>query len=287
MNHVLVIGATGHVGRQVLSQLPAKGVRVRALTRNPHATRLPPPVEVVRGDLALPETLDECLDGIDAVFLVWTALPAAIAPALERIAKHARRIVFLSSPYKTPHPFFQAGQPNPESAMQAEIERLIEVSGLEGTSLRPGMFAANALRWWAPQIRAGCDVVRWPHVAAPTAPIHERDIAAVAVRVLCEDGHAGAEYVLTGPQSLSQFEQISAIGGVIGRSLRLEEISPEEARRELLALMPAHIVNKLLGAWAAAIGQPAFVTSTVAEITGAPARTFRDWAADHAPEFRE
>ena len=147
------------------------------------------------------------------------------------------------------------------------------------------MFAANALSWWAPQIRAGADVVRWPHVAAPTAPIHERDIAAVAVRALCEEGHAGAEYVLTGPQSLSQLEQISTIGGVIGRSLRIEEISPEDARSELLTLMPAHVVNMLLDAWAAAIGQPAFVTSTIVEITGTPARTFRDWAIDHAAEF--
>jgi uncharacterized protein YbjT (DUF2867 family) len=120
----------------------------------------------------------------------------------------------------------------------------------------------------------------------PTAPIHERDIAAVAVRALCEDGHAGAEYVLTGPQSLSQSEQLSAIGGVIGRPLRMEEIPPEAARNELVAPMPAAVVNMLLDAWAAAIGQPAFVTSTVAEITGAPPRTFRDWATDHAAEFR-
>jgi uncharacterized protein YbjT (DUF2867 family) len=239
-----------------------------------------------RGDLTLAETLDECLDGIDAVFLVWTAPPHAVAPALERIVRHTRRIVFLSSPYKTAHPFFQGGQPNPVAPLHREIERLIETSGRQWTFLRPGMFASNALSWWAPQIRAGGDIVRWPHVAAPTAPIHERDIAAVAVRALCRDGHAGAEYVLTGPQSLSQFEQISTIGGVIGRSLRLEEISPDQARRELLTLMPAFVVNMLLGAWAAAIGQPALVTSTVAEITGAPARTFRDWATDHAAEFR-
>ena len=128
--------------------------------------------------------------------------------------------------------------------------------------------------------------MRWPHLAAPTAPIHERDIAAVAVRALCDDGHAGAEYVLTGPQSLSQFEQISTIGSVMGRSLRIEEISPDEARRELLTIMPAAAINMLLAAWAAAIGQPALVTSTVAEITGAPARTFRDWAIDRAAEFR-
>jgi len=284
MNRILVIGATGRVGRQVLSQLPATGLRVRALARNPHAAGLPPHVDVVRGDLTLPETLDECLDGIDAVFLVWTAPPATVVPALERIAKHARRIVFLSAPLKTAHPFFQ--QPNPLRALGADIERLIETSGRQWTFLRPGMFASNALLWWAPQIRAGGDVVRWPYLAAPTARIDERDIAAVAVHALCEERHAGAEYVLTGPQSLSQFEQISTIGDVIGRSLRMEEISPEEARRESLALMPAVVVNMLLDAWAAAIGQPALVTSTVAEITGAPARTFRDWAADHAAEFR-
>src|SRR5579864_2852528 len=282
MNRILVIGATGRTGRHVLSQLPRTGVRVRALVRNPQAAGLPPHVEVVRGDLTLPESLDECLDGIDSVFLVWTAPPATVAPALERIAKHARRIVFLSSPYKTAHPFFQ--QPNPVRALHAEVERLIEASGRQWTFLRPGMFAANALFWWAPQIRAG-DVVRWPYLAAPTAPIDERDIAAVAVRALCEDGHAGAEYVLTGPQSMSQFEQISAIGGVIGRSLRIEEMSPEETLGEPLARMPAFVVNMLLDAWAAAIGQPALVTSTVAEITGAPARTFREWAADHAAEF--
>jgi uncharacterized protein YbjT (DUF2867 family) len=283
MNRILIIGATGNIGRQVVSQLPATGVQVRALTRNPHTAGLPPHVDVVRGDLTVPETLDACLDGIDAVFLVWTAPPAAVAPALERIAKHARRIVFLSAPLKTPHPFFQ--QPNPSRALAEQIERLIEASRLQWTFLRPGMLAGNSLRWWAPRIRAG-DVVRWPYLAVPTAPIDERDIAAVAVRALCEDGHAGAEYVLTGPQSLSQFEQISTIGNVIGRSLRIEEMSPDEARCEPLALMPAAVVNMLLNAWAAAIGQPAFVTSGVEEITGAPARTFRDWAIDHAAEFR-
>ena len=114
----------------------------------------------------------------------------------------------------------------------------------------------------------------------------QRDIAAVAVHAPCEDGHAGAEYVLTGPQSLTQFEQVSAIGRVIGRSLHSEEISPEEARRELLTIGPLVAVNMLLQAWAAAIGQPAHVTSTVAEITGAPPHTFLDWATDNAAEFQ-
>ncbi len=282
MSRILIIGATGTVGRQVVSQLMTTGANVRALVRNPDGARLPPQVEVIRGDLTLPETLDGCLIGVDTVFLVWTAPPSAIGPCLERIANHARRVVFLSAPLKTAHPFFQ--QPNPSRVLAERIERLIESSGLEWTFLRPGMFAANALRWWAPQIRVDA-VVRWPYMSVPTAPIHERDIAAVAVRALSEHCHTGAEYVLTGPESLSQFEQLSTICRVAGRSLRVEEITADEARRQWVTFMPASVVNMLLDAWAAAAGQPAHVTSTVAEITGVPARTFRDWAVDHVAEF--
>jgi uncharacterized protein YbjT (DUF2867 family) len=284
MNRVLVIGSTGNIGRQVSAHLHAAGVPVRALARNPDTADLPSGIQVVRGDLSLPDTLDASLDGVDAVFLVWTAPPDTVATVVERIAKRARRIVFLSSPYKTRHPLFQASQPNRVAAMHAEIERLIAVSGIRWTFLRPGMLAANAVPWWGAQIRAG-DVVRWPFPAAPTAPIDEQDIAAVAVHALCEDGHAGAEFVLTGPESLTQAEQVATIGRVIGRPLRMEEMSPDEARREWLPTWPPPIVNMLLASWAAAVGQPALVTSTVAEITGTPARSFQDWAADHAAEF--
>ncbi len=136
------------------------------------------------------------------------------------------------------------------------------------------------------QIRAG-DVVRWPYLNAPTAPTDERDLAAVAVRALREDGNAGAEYVVTGPQSLTQVEQVHTIGRAIGRSLRVEEMSPDEARSELVPVLGSStVVKMLLDAWAAAIGQPAFVTSTFAEVTGARPRTFLDWATDHAAEFR-
>jgi uncharacterized protein YbjT (DUF2867 family) len=283
VKRILITGATGNIGGQVLSLLPSTGLQVRALVRNPDAARLPPHVEVVRGDLAVPDTLDRCLDAIDTVFLVWVAPAEAVAPALERIAKWARRIVLLSAPLKTPHPLFQ--QPNPSRTRAELVERVIEMSGLQWTFLRPGMFAANALGWWVPQIRAG-NVVRWPYLSVPTAPIDERDIAAVAVRTLCEDSHSGAEYVLTGPQSLSQFEQIATIGSVLGRSLRIEEISPEDWLRELPGFLPSFVAKYLLDAWAAAIGQPAFVTSTVAELTGSPAKTFLDWTANHAAQFR-
>ena len=279
---MLVIGATGNVGRQVVSQLIAAQVGVRALTRNPESASLPDQVEVFCGDLTVPESLDRALEDVDAVFLVWVAPRTAVAPAIARIAKYVGRVVLLSAPHRTPHPFFQ--QPNPGATLLAEIERAIENSGMQWTFLRPGMFAGNALRWWAPQIRAG-DVVRWPDADAPTAPIDERDIAAVAVRVLCEEGHGGKDYVLTGPESLSQLEQVKIIGDAIGRRLRYEEMSADEARRELSPVMTLPIIDMLLNAWAAAIGQPAFVTSSVAEITQTPARAFRDWVIDHAAEF--
>jgi len=283
MKPILVIGATGTVGRQVVSQLVAAGAPVRAMARNPAAANLPPQVQVVRGDLTVPATLDECLDGIHTVFLVWTAPPTTVAAALQRITQRSRRVVYLSAPLKTPHPLFQ--QPNLLRSMFEQIERAIETSGIEWTFLRPGMFAANALLWWAPQVRAG-NVVRWPYLAVPTAPIDERDIAAVAVRALLEDGHAGAEYVLTGPQALTHAEQISIIADVIGRPLRAEEITPDEARTELLTIGPLPAVNMLLSAWDAANGHPAWMTETFMEITGTPAKSFRNWVADNAAAFR-
>ena len=167
----------------------------------------------MRGDLTVPETLDPCLEGIETVFLVWVAPSAAAPGALERIAAHARRIVFLTAPLKTPHPFFR--QPNPSRGTAERIERLIETSGLKWTFVRAGMFAGNARHFWGPQIRRG-GVVRWPYLDAPTAPTDERDVAAVAVRALSEDGHAGAEYVVTGPQSLFRF-QFAAGGDVYCR----------------------------------------------------------------------
>jgi uncharacterized protein YbjT (DUF2867 family) len=253
------------------------------MSRNPGSANLPPDVEVVPGDLAAPETLDGGLDGIDSVFLVWMAPLAAAAAAIERVAAHARRIVLLTSPHRTPHPFFQ--QPNGLRVIHAGVEELIEASGLRWTFLRPGPFAINCRNWWAPQLRDG-NVVRWCYAEAETAPVHERDIAAVAVRALCDERHEGTEYVLTGPASLTQREQVEIIGNAIGRPLRFEELSREAAREQMLEMMfPPPIADMLLSAYAAAVGQPALVTSSVLDVTGTPARSFYDWAVDHAGDF--
>ena len=284
MHPVLVTGATGRIGRAVVNQLLSTGVPVRALTRRPNAAELPAGAEIVAGDFTVPESLDAALHGVHAVFLLWTAARSAVPRAVERLAMHARRVVFLSSPHQTPHPFFQ--QPNPMAELHAEIERLLAVAGLDATILRPGMFASNALHWWAAPIRDGA-AVRWPYAAAETAPIDERDLATVAARVLVEDGHIGRDYVLTGPESLSQAEQVRIIGTVLGRPVRFEELSPAEFRRETAASWPAPVVDMLLAAWCATMGHRAFGTSAVADILGEPARTFRQRAEDHTSAFGE
>src|SRR5262249_44018191 len=162
---VLVTGATGRVGRVVVDLLVDAGVPVRALTRRSEAaaTTLPANVEVVTGDLTVPESLDAGLRGVRAGFLVWTAPPTTAPAVVERLATYARRVVFLSSPHQPRHPFFQ--QPNPMAVLHADIERLIAAAGLESTIIRPGMFASNVLFWWATAIRAD-GVVRWPYGAA-------------------------------------------------------------------------------------------------------------------------
>ncbi|WP_329485759.1 NAD(P)H-binding protein [Kitasatospora sp. NBC_01246] len=281
MSEILVTGATGNVGRHVVARLLAAGAGVRALARDPETAGLPEGVKVVSGDLSAPATLDVALEGTSAVFLVWPFLTTEGAPAvLEALARRTGRIVYLSSSGVNEA---AERQTDPINQLHADMERMIEESGLEWTFLRSNTIASNA-RGWGEQVRA-TRTVRGPGIAA-TAVIHEGDIAAVAVPVLTGDGHVGARLVLTGPQVLSRAEQVRAIGEAIGRPVAFEEVPVEVARRQMLADgRPPALVEALL---ASAETRPAsnVITSTVEEITGVPARTFRTWAEEHAEEFR-
>ncbi|MFI2189070.1 NAD(P)H-binding protein [Streptomyces sioyaensis] len=287
-NTILVTGATGNVGRQVVSQLiSARACTVRALTRNPAASRLPGEVDVRPGDLADPAALEAALEGVDAVFLMWpfrSAEPAATV--VDAITRHAHRVVFLSSaavqdglaPEQQRHPVGQS---------HACIERLIERSGLTWSHLRPSTFAANTL-WWADQIRTG-EVVEGSYGAVSMALLHEADIAAVAVRALTEDSHDHAVHHLTGPEVLTQAEQVRTIGEVLGRPLHWQELSHEAARQRLLAddSFPDSFVDALLDGYADMLAAPSpTFTSTVETVTGTPARTYRQWVCDHAADFQ-
>ena len=110
-------------------------------------------------------------------------------------------------------------------------------------------------------------------------------MSAIAARTLYQDGHVGGDYVLTGPESLSQAEQVSIIGDVLGRRVTFEELSPDEFRGETRGSWPPPAVDMLLAAWGATMGRPAFLTSSVADILGRQPRSFRQWVADHASAF--
>lgn len=274
---ILVTGATGNVGRLVVDHLVAAGAKVRALTIDPRKAALPPEVEVVEGYLGRIETLPAALEGVELLYLA--PLPRTVRD-VARLARAAgvRRIVDLSSSNADDE---AAGDPS--GWYYYAVEKAVEESGIAWTHLRPGEFMTNTLAW-AEQIRA-TGVVRAPHADAATAIIDLDDIAAVAARVLLEDGHIGKKYELTGPEAVKRKDLARLIGEAIGREVRFEEQTRAEALAELTPTM---------GEWAAwyvdGIGQlvehPQTVLPTVEALTGRPATTFAQWAVKHAAEFR-
>ncbi|MFD8697091.1 NAD(P)H-binding protein [Kitasatospora purpeofusca] len=278
---VLVTGATGRVGGSVVAQLHAAGVPVRALVRG--EAEFPEGVRAVRGDLGDPASLGAALEGVDAVFLVWPFLGAdGAAEVIDVIGKHARRVVYLSSAGVGDG---KDAPGDPITAFHTELERLIEASGLERTALRPTGFASNTLGW-AEELRAS-GAVRAPLAQLARPLIHEADIAAVAVRALTTDTLLGARPLLTGPGPVTQEQQVALIGEAVGRPLRFEEIAPAEAAERMRAAgWPAELVAAVLPAQAAMLDRPEPVNDAVERITGVPARSFREWAVDHAADFR-
>jgi uncharacterized protein YbjT (DUF2867 family) len=275
---IVVTGGTGRVGRQVVAQLRERDQPVRVVSRNPGPSSVG--AEAGRADVADPATLEPHLRDADALFLLWpftsAELTADLAPRVAKIAaRHVARVVYLSA---------QPAGERPGS-FWALVERAIEDSGVAWTFLRPTGFASNTLLW-ADQIRSG-DVVRWPFGAAARTLIDERDIAAVAVRALTEDGHAGVRYLLSGPAVLTQAEQLAAIGHALGRDLTWEELPRPEAQQELTAAWgDAGFAASALDTWEGFVTHPEVITSTVREVTGVPARSFADWAAVNADAFR-
>jgi uncharacterized protein YbjT (DUF2867 family) len=274
---ILVTGPTGNVGKHVVSQLSEAGVAVRALARDP--AKIPSGIEAVKGDLSVPETLESALDGVETVFLIWPGFAAeTAAPVVKSIAAHARRVVYLSADVE------DLADGEEATLFHQEVERLIRHTGLTWTFLRPSGFATNTLGW-AEQVRQG--VVRWPYGEASRALIHEKDIASVAVHVLTSAGHAGAKYALSGPERLTQAEQVRIIGEAVGREVRWEELPLEVAREQLLAMWgDPTFVEGALAAWGAFVDAPEKITDTVPRLLGRPALTFREWAVDHADAFR-
>ena len=279
MTTILVIGATGTVGRALTDELLTAGAAVRALARDPSAAELPAAVEVVRGDLADPASIDSATAGANGAFLLWpfTAPERADELAGEVVQRLARtgRIVYLSAEasIRAPNRFW------------GRVERVVDRIAPRWTVLRPTGFASNA-RIWAGQIRSG-DVVRWPFADARRSLIHERDIAAVAARALLHDGHDGRRYVITGPCAIRQEDQVRDIGLALGRELRWEELDRDAALSLLVEQFgDANFARSALRTWAGFADEPEVVTDEVQTLLGRAALPFARWAADHAEDFR-
>jgi uncharacterized protein YbjT (DUF2867 family) len=260
----VVTGATGNVGREIVSLLAAKGEKVTAVTRDPAAPF--PDGTRVTGELSLrgAETV------VVSLRAVGEALPALLSQA---VGEGVRRIVLLSAITVE----YGGGYARFAEAFKA-AETAVRGSGLNWTFLRCADFAANSLAW-APQI-AATGVVRAAYAQAATSPIHEKDIAEVAVQSLLDPAPSNRAFALTGPESLTQLDRARILG------VPFVEVSPDQVRQAMLAQgLPEDVPDRMLGYLAACLNEPGPTTTIVQELLGRAARTFAEWADDHASAF--
>ncbi|MED5811746.1 NAD(P)H-binding protein [Mycolicibacterium sp. 050232] len=279
MNTILVTGATGNVGRPLVTELVNAGALVRAVSRNPETAGLPPGVELVR-------SAADGIAGAAAVFLNSRALGQELAATVD-LARTAgvKRLVALSAINADDDDSRQPSRVRGDR--NREVEQLAVASGLEWISLRPTVFASNFAGMWAAQIRAG-DVVSGPYASASTAVIADADIAGVAAVALLTDDLVGQRIPLTGPQALSNTELVDTIGRVLRRPLRYREVPTGLVRQRFVDLgFPAVFADAYMGLLTATVDRPALVTHEVEKILGRPATTFADWVDAHRGPFTD
>lgn len=280
---ILVTGATGTVGREVVAQLLSAGEKVRAMTRNPGKARLDSRVEVVRGDFEDPASLAEAVRGVDRVFSL--TLGPRTGPHEKNLAEAAkaaavRRIVKLSA---------MGGDGETKNDIRKwhdEGEQAIRETGIPLTVLHPGAFMSNALHWRETIRAVGKVFSNYGEGKLP--PVHPRDIAAVAVRALTSTGHEGKSYIITGPEALTVGEQVKILAGAIGKPIEYVPVSDDAVRSGMeKAGLPAPLINALVpfGAFIRN-GKAAQVFPTVQQVTGRQPFTFSDWARENAAAFQ-
>ncbi|WP_381803493.1 NAD(P)H-binding protein [Streptomyces niveus] len=278
---ILVTGATGTVGREVVRRLPP-GRRVRVWARDPaKIAGLSTAVERVGGDYEDPRALDRAVAGVRTVFLVTTRVGGDDDARFVAAARAAgvRRVVKLSAAA-----VLDRQADDLITRWQRASEELLRAPGMEWTLLRPRAFMSNSLAW-AASIRSE-RTVRALHGTSANACVDPGDVAEVAVRVLTGEGHAGRAYTLTGPRALTAVGQTRQLGRLLGVRLRFVELSRDEARAGLERRYPAPVVEALLeSAERQRAGAKAQVEDTVSTLTGRRARSFREWAMDHLDVF--
>jgi uncharacterized protein YbjT (DUF2867 family) len=211
-------------------------------------------------------------------------LVAGLAPE-EPVLAAARdagvgHVVLVSSLTVETHPRLWPARAN------AAVEERVRDSGLAWTILRPTQFASNAL-WWADAIRAH-GTVRAPYGDVGLPTVHPADIAAVARAALLDPaGHAGRTYPVTGPERVTPRQQTAALAAALGRDLAFHEESRAEAHARLAGLMGPGIADAILDVTGGDVNDAILaVHDTVPRLTGAPGRTFSQWAGENAAAFR-
>jgi uncharacterized protein YbjT (DUF2867 family) len=269
---IVVAGATGNVGREVLRHLVEAGADVTALVRDPAKV---PGVRAVVGDLTDPPSLAPALTGADALFLL-----SGYSPEIFTVAREAgvERVVLMSGGSAETR-----DRGNAVARYMIETEEALRASGLAWTIVRPRMFMTNTLQW-ADQIRTG--VVRAPWPAVPNAVTDPADIAAVATKALVSAEHEGREYPVTGPEALRPGERVRILSEVLGREIHYEPQPDDEARAEMSAQMPTEYVDAFFSFYSAGKLDEATVFPTVEEVTGRPPHTFAEWVHTNAERFQ-
>jgi uncharacterized protein YbjT (DUF2867 family) len=275
---ILVTGATGNAGGAVVRALVYAGEQVRALVREADRAPLAAGVDAVVGDLNEPDTLAPHLDGVTAAFLL-----SGYEGLEETLAKMRRagveRVVLLSSSAAP-----NGDLTNAVARYHILSERAVRESGLGWTFLQPNTFMTNTFQW-LPQLRQG-DVIRAPFPDVRVATVDPDDIGAVAAAALTSDAHEGRAYRLSGPESLLPADRVAILADVLGRELRFEGQSNQEARAEMSEAMPAEYVDAFFRFFVDGDVDESAVLPTVQEVTGRPPRSFEAWARAHADAFR-
>jgi uncharacterized protein YbjT (DUF2867 family) len=271
---ILVTGARGNVGRRVLQRLYAAGHSLRASGRNPAELDVPEGVEKATLDLNDPETFVAALAGVSKVLLY--AEPDGIVKFLDEAEKAGVEKVVLLSSNTVEGP---GAENDPLAHHHKVAEDAVVASGLAYTILRPGAFMSNAFGW-SYSLKAG-DTIDQVFPEAQIAPVHEDDIADVAVVALTEKSLDGQTVPLTGSESLTFRRQLEIVGEVLGRKLVINALSREEGEAQMSNFVPPPILASLLAQWEAAVGVVADTSATAERVTGKPARTFRQWVEEH------
>jgi uncharacterized protein YbjT (DUF2867 family) len=282
---ILITGATGTVGSEVVKRLSAEGVQVRAVTRNPGKAdiiRLPQ-VEVVKGDFEDADSIHRACAGMDRAFLVTNSTERTEHQqiAFTRLAHQSgvRHIVKLSQLHA------DASAPGRFLRYHAAVEAAIRASGLTFTFLRPNLYMQGLLNF-----RQSIQEKSAFFAAAGNARISAvdvRDLADVAVAALTGSQHDNKSYALTGPDALTFTEMAHQVSRAVGRTITFVDVPPESMRAALADLgFPAWQADGLLEEFAMyRRGEAAGVEPGVREALGRPPRSFGEFARDYAPLF--